>query len=169
MTLGITAAGMEVGTTLGITEVSAGMTLGTMEVFTSVGGALIHADGTGGAIHTGTDSTTDTTRVITRIRKHLQSNCYRGESCSQKFDRHKSPVCDNSIKNSGKNFTVKGFSHNRHYRIRKSVINRKQAVSDNKKQLQTSFGIYRYRKHFFIRTWQFNHFKEQFRSHRQQL
>ena len=50
MTLGITAAGMEVGTTLGITEVSAGMTLGIMEVFTSVGGDPIIADGTGAGI-----------------------------------------------------------------------------------------------------------------------
>ena len=65
MTRGITAAGMEVGTTLGITEVSAGMTLGTTEVFTSVGGDLIIADGTGAGTHTGTDITTDTTRDIT--------------------------------------------------------------------------------------------------------
>ena len=65
MTLGITAAGMEAGTTLGITEVSAGMTLGIMEVFTSVGGDPIIADGTGAGIHTGTDITTDTTRDIT--------------------------------------------------------------------------------------------------------
>ena len=63
MTLGISAAGMEVGTSLGITEVS----VGTMEVFPSVGGVLIIADGTGVGIHTGTDITTDTTRDITMI------------------------------------------------------------------------------------------------------
>ena len=43
----------------------AGMTLGIMEVFTSVGGDPIIADGTGAGIHTGTDITTDTTRDIT--------------------------------------------------------------------------------------------------------